>query len=30
MVVYNAGRTRANNILTTVKGLGYDASLVGI
>jgi hypothetical protein len=30
MVVYNAGHTRANNILTTVKGLGYDASLVGI
>ena len=30
MVVYNAGRTRANNILTTVKALGYDASLVGI
>ena len=30
MVVYNAGRTRANSILTTVKGLGYDASLVGI
>lgn len=30
MVVYNASRTRANNILTTVKGLGYDASLIGI
>jgi len=30
MVVYNAGHTRANNILRTVKGLGYDASLVGI
>jgi hypothetical protein len=30
MVVYNAGRTRANSILRTVKGLGYDASLVGI
>jgi len=30
MVVYNAGRTRANSILKTVKGLGYDASLVGI
>ena len=30
MVVYNAGHTRANSILTTVKGLGYDASLVGI
>jgi len=30
MVVYNAGRTRANCILNTVKGLGYDASLVGI
>ena len=30
MVVYNAGRTRANSILNTVKGLGYDASLVGI
>ena len=30
MVVYNAGRTRANTILTTVKGLGYDATLVGI
>ncbi len=30
MVVYNAGNTRANNILKTVTGLGYDASLVGI
>ena len=30
MVVYNAGRTRANSILTTVRRLGYDASLVGI
>ena len=30
MVVYNAGSTRANSILRTVKGLGYDASLVGI
>ena len=30
MVVYNAGRTRANSILNTVKALGYDASLVGI
>jgi len=30
MVVYNAGRTRANSILQTVNGLGYDASLVGI
>jgi hypothetical protein len=30
MVVYNAGCTRAISILTTVKGLGYDASLVGI
>ncbi len=30
MVVYNASRTRANSILTTVKGLGYNASLVGI
>ena len=30
MVVYNAGRTRANSILNTVKGLGYDASLIGI
>ncbi len=30
MVVYSAGHTRANNILRTVKGLGYDASLVGI
>ena len=30
MVVYNAGRTRANSILKTVTGLGYDASLVGI
>ena len=25
MVVYNAGRTHANSILRTVKGLGYDA-----
>lgn len=30
MVVYNAGRTRASNILQTVNALGYDASLVGI
>ncbi|MFV9616618.1 MAG: hypothetical protein ACNYZG_11725 [Gammaproteobacteria bacterium] len=30
MIVYNASRTRANGILTTVKALGYDASLVGI
>ena len=30
MVVYNASCTRANSILRTVKGLGYDASLVGI
>jgi hypothetical protein len=30
MVVYNAGRTRANSIVTTVKELGYDSSLVGI
>jgi hypothetical protein len=30
MVVYNASRTRANSILKTVTGLGYDASLVGI
>ena len=30
MVVYNAGCTRANSILTTVKGLGHDVSLVGI
>ena len=30
MLVYNAGRTRADSILTTVKVLGYDASLVGI
>ena len=30
MVVYNAGRTRANSILKSVNGLGYDASLVGI
>jgi len=30
MVVYNASRTHANSILRTVKGLGYDASLVGI
>lgn len=30
MVVYNAGRTRAKTILTTVTRLGYDASLVGI
>ncbi len=30
MVVYNASCTRANSILRTVKGLGYDATLVGI
>ena len=30
MVVYNAGRTRASNILNTVTGLGHRASLVGI
>ncbi len=30
MIVYNAGHTRANSILRTVKALGYDASLVGI
>jgi hypothetical protein len=30
MVVYNAGRTRANSILATIKEQGYDASLVGI
>ena len=30
MVVYNAGCVRAISILRTVKGLGYDASLVGI
>jgi hypothetical protein len=30
MVVYNAGSTRAKNILAIVTGLGYDASLVGI
>lgn len=30
MVVYNAGCTRANSILNTVRGLGYDSSLVGI
>jgi len=30
MVVYNASCTRANSILRTVNGLGYDASLVGI
>lgn len=30
MVVYNASRTRANNILKTVTALGYDATLVGI
>ena len=30
MVVYNAGHTRANNILATIKQQGYDASLVGI
>ena len=30
MVVYNASCTRANSILKTVNGLGYDASLVGI
>jgi hypothetical protein len=30
MVVYNAERIRANSILRTVNGLGYEASLVGI
>lgn len=30
MVVYNAENLRANSILRTVKGLGYEASLVGI
>lgn len=30
MVVYNAGRTRANSILNTVTGMGHDATLVGI
>ena len=30
MVVYNASRIRANGILRTIKGMGYDASLVGI
>lgn len=30
MVVYNAGHTRANSILKTLNGMGYDASLVGI
>ncbi len=30
MVVYNAGRTRADSILKTVNRLGYGASLVGI
>ena len=30
MVVYNAERTRANSILRTVNGLGYEASLVGM
>lgn len=30
MVVYNAGRTRANSILATINKQGYDASLVGI
>jgi hypothetical protein len=30
MVVYNASRTRANVILQTVTGMGYNASLVGI
>ena len=30
MVVYNAGITRASNILSTVKNMGVNASLVGI
>jgi len=30
MVVYNAERTRAISILQTVKGLGYEASIVGM
>lgn len=30
MVVYNAGKTRASNILNTVKNMGVNASLVGI
>ena len=30
MVVYNAERIRAISLLRTVKGLGYQASLVGI
>ena len=30
MVVYNAGKTRASNILDTVRNMGIQASLVGI
>lgn len=30
MVVYNAGKTQASNILNTVKNMGVNASLVGI
>jgi hypothetical protein len=30
MVVYNAGKTRASNILDTITKMGIQASLVGI
>ena len=30
MVVYNAGKTQAGNILKTVQNIGVKASLVGI
>ena len=30
MVVYNAVKTQASNILNTVKNMGVNASLVGI
>ena len=30
MVIYNAGKTQAGNILNTVKNMGVKASLVGI
>jgi len=30
MVVYNAGKTKASNILGTVRNMGINASLVGI
>ena len=30
MVIYNAGKTKAGNILNTVKNMGVKASLVGI